>query len=188
MACRRSLSTIPWFVDAADVAYTRNLPPHIRPNRAPPLPADAPQALKNLHAQLVLSPLLEPTSLLVTRPQALPSGPALPHKEPRGRRRRGGTYAGESAFDISGNLWSWIALAQVKEGTENKGGIESIVRIVRKTLLTSTPPLALPPNTKKRAHNGWAMIDAGSFAVHVLSKQAMDRYFAPNRFLPWGNE
>ncbi|KAJ7063218.1 hypothetical protein C8F01DRAFT_984986, partial [Mycena amicta] len=104
-------------------------------------------------------------------------GPSLPHREPQGRRRRGGTYYGESAFDVPGTLWSWIALAQVKQGTENRGAIESVLRIVRKTLLSARPPLPIPPNSKKRTHNGWAMVDAGSFAVHILSKPAMDRYF-----------
>lgn len=26
-------------------------------------------------------------------------------------------------------------------------------------------------------HNGWAMIDAGDFAVHVVSKEVRDKYF-----------
>jgi ribosomal silencing factor RsfS len=26
-------------------------------------------------------------------------------------------------------------------------------------------------------HNGWAMIDAGNFAVHILSKEAWGKYF-----------
>ncbi|KAJ7685106.1 hypothetical protein DFH06DRAFT_1157464 [Mycena polygramma] len=184
---RRLLSSVPWFVDAqAQVAVTklaRQPPPHIRV--APPLPADAPQPLKDLHAQLIQSPLLDPTSVLVTQPRSLPEGPALPHREPQGRRRRGGTYFGESMYDVPGSLWSWIVMAQVKEGTEGKGAIESVVRIVRKTLLGVRPPLPIPPNAKQRVNNGWAMIDAGSFAVHVLSKQAKDRYFPPNRYDQW---
>ncbi|KAF7322911.1 G-patch domain-containing protein [Mycena chlorophos] len=201
----RRLSTVPWFVETlTDAAHIRSTPPHLKPSVAPPLPSDAPRPLKELHAQLVQSPLLDPTTLLITRPKPLPAGPALPLREPQGRRRRGGTYSGDSAFEVPGSLWSWICLAQVKEGTENKGGIESVVRIVRKTaslppkpgqhrakycfnnlwgrnvLLSSRPPLPIPPNSKKGMHNGWAMIDAGNFAVHVLSKQAMDRY-APLR-------
>jgi ribosomal silencing factor RsfS len=27
-------------------------------------------------------------------------------------------------------------------------------------------------------HDGWAMIDAGDFAVHVLSKDAREKYFS----------
>jgi ribosomal silencing factor RsfS len=26
-------------------------------------------------------------------------------------------------------------------------------------------------------HNGWAMVDAGNFAVHILSKEARQKYF-----------
>jgi len=69
-------------------------------------------------------------------------------------------------------------MAQVKEGTENKGAIESVVRVIRKALLTVDPPLPLPPNSKRRMHNGWAMIDAGDFAVHILSKEAREKYFS----------
>ena len=39
------------------------------------------------------------------------------------------------------------------------------------------PPLPLPPNSKKRISDGWAMIDAGDFAVHVLSRDARLKFF-----------
>jgi ribosomal silencing factor RsfS len=68
-------------------------------------------------------------------------------------------------------------MAQVKEGTENRGSIESVVRVVRKTLLSVKPPLPIPPNSKRRMYNGWAMIDAGNFAVHIMSKQTREKYF-----------
>jgi len=68
-------------------------------------------------------------------------------------------------------------LAQVKEGTENRGGIESVVRAVRKSLLSGDPPISLPLNDKRRLHNGWAMVDAGDFAIHILSREAKERYF-----------
>ncbi|KAJ8078623.1 hypothetical protein PQX77_003878 [Marasmius sp. AFHP31] len=70
-----------------------------------------------------------------------------------------------------------MLFAQVKEGTENKGAIESVVRIVRKSLLEVKPPLPLPPNSKRRMQNGWALIDGGDFAVHVISKTAREKYF-----------
>ena len=84
---------------------------------------------------------------------------------------------------------------QLKEGAENRGGVESVVRVVRKSvsnvnrpslpfarlwytqLLSRDPPLSLPPNHKGRLHNGWAMVDAGDFAVHILSAEAKERYF-----------
>ncbi|KAJ7219196.1 hypothetical protein GGX14DRAFT_590617 [Mycena pura] len=187
MLCRgRLLSTIPWFLDvAARDTVARAPPPHLRLDHPPPLPHDVPQPIRDLHAQLIQSPLLDRTTLVVSRPKSLPEGPPLPHREPLGRRRRGGTYHGESMYDVPGSLWSWIVMAQVKEGTENKGAIESVVRIVRKTLLGVQPALPIPPNSKQRTHNGWAMVDAGSFAVHVLSKQAKDRYFSPDRYSSW---
>ncbi|KAJ7905412.1 hypothetical protein B0H14DRAFT_2660184 [Mycena olivaceomarginata] len=189
MFCRRRLlSTVPWFIDPAPreaARFTRPQPPHLRLTEPLPLPADTPQPLRDLHAQLVQSPLLDPTTLVITQPRSLPEGPALPHREPQGRRKRNGTYHGESIYDVPGSLWSWIVMAQVKEGTENKGAIESVVRVVRKTLLGVRPPLPIPPNAKQRVNNGWAMIDAGSFAVHVLSKQARERYFPPERYDRW---
>ncbi|KAJ6596812.1 hypothetical protein DFH09DRAFT_1132799 [Mycena vulgaris] len=183
MYCRRLLSSVPWFL--AEGFPARAAPPHLHLSDPPPLPPDAPQPIKDLHAQLVQSPLLDPTTLIVSQPRSLPEGPALPHREPQGRRKRGGTYHGESMYEVPGSLWNWIVMAQVKEGTENKGAIESLVRVVRKTLLSVQPPLPIPPNSKQRVNNGWAMIDAGSFAVHVLSKQAKDRYFSPDRYNRW---
>ena len=48
-------------------------------------------------------------------------------------------------------------------------------------LLTADPPLPLPPNNKRRANGAWAMIDAGDFAVHILSKEAREKYFPDRR-------
>lgn len=117
-ACR-SLSTggpspVPWFLDPEPASSSQ---PFSRPNRlevaAPPIPEGTPQALRDLHAQLISSPYLEPGTLLVTRPWAR-DGPELPHRLSSGRRRkRGGTYAGESMYDMPGGLWSWLMLAEV---------------------------------------------------------------------------
>jgi hypothetical protein len=92
----------------------------------------------------------------------------------------------------------WLkSRSQVKDGTEHRGAIESVVRLVRKTvrgdltldirsifqftpcsqLRTMQPPLPIPPNSKQRLHNGWAMIDVGDFAVHVLSRTSREKYF-----------
>ena len=84
----------------------------------------------------------------------------------------------------------------MKEGTESRGAIEAVVRVVRKSvsghaervdsttaltcspqLLQSSPPVTLPPNSKRRTNDGWTMIDAGDFAVHVLSQKARARFF-----------
>ena len=72
-----------------------------------------PLALQNLHAQLVQSPYLEPSKLLVRKPIPQPPGPPLPISTPKGRRRRGGTYAGEGFLEPDG-IWNWIVLAQVQ--------------------------------------------------------------------------
>ncbi|KAF9036021.1 hypothetical protein BDZ89DRAFT_914034, partial [Hymenopellis radicata] len=68
---------------------------------------------------------------------------------------------GESIYDTPSGIWNWLVLAQVKEGTESRGTIESVVCIVRKMLLQVQPPLPLPLNAKRRMLNEWAMIDAG---------------------------
>lgn len=92
------------------------------------------------------------------------------------------------ADDIGGGngLWRWWVVAQVKKGTENRGAIESVIRVVRKTLLTADPPVRLPPNSKKRMHNGWAMVDGGDFAVHVMSEDVRDKYFSGTEIYPTG--
>ena len=112
-----------------------------------------------------------------------------------------------------GGVWDWFVLAQVgglpassslihnrvskvKDGTENRGSIDAIIRLVLKTvslvtrpscrcsrlrirpqLLTKDPPVLLPPNTKRWGYNGWDMFDMGDFAVHVLSRDARQKYF-----------
>ncbi|KAG6820609.1 hypothetical protein H0H93_014525 [Arthromyces matolae] len=167
-------TALPWFVDEPLQQTVRPLVPRY----VPEIPENTPKIIKQLHSQLALSPHLELSTLSVSESVAPPPGPPLPFREPQGRRRRGGTYAGESAYDVPGGIWNWVVTAQVKEGTENKGAIESVVRVIRKALLTVEPPLPLPPNSKRRMNNGWAMIDAGDFAVHILSKEAREKYFA----------
>ncbi|KAF9069934.1 hypothetical protein BDP27DRAFT_1221605 [Rhodocollybia butyracea] len=175
---RRWVSTTPWFVEQEAAPSTN---PHAdRISRAPPVPEDAPKILRELHAQLIQSPHLEHSKLLVSRAEGREMGPPPPLRKPQGRRKKGGTFGFVSAFDIPGSLWNWTVFAEVKEGTENKGAIESVVRLVRKSLLSAQPPLELPPNSKKRMQNGWAMIDGGEFAVHVLSRRIRERYFNNN--------
>ncbi|KAG5727668.1 hypothetical protein E4T56_gene12260 [Termitomyces sp. T112] len=181
LAPRRAYSTaLPWFVDEPLPSSSRSSLPRPAAN-VPDIPENTPQIIKQLHTQLAQSPHLDPSTLMVSESIAPPPGPPLPLRAPQGKRKRGGTYAGESAYDIPGGIWNWVVMAQVKEGTENKGAIESVVRVVRKALLTIDPPLPLPPNAKRRMHNGWAMIDAGDFAVHILSREAREKYFDSSR-------
>jgi len=173
----QNTSPAPWFVDPEPepIYIMRQNPPHL-PVGPASLPADVTPEIRLLHAQLAQSPHLDPSALLVCAPIPTPPGPPLPEAMPKGRRKRGRTYVGEGVLE-PGGIWSWIVLAQVKEGTEKRGAIESVVRLVRKTLLAANPPLPLPPNSRKRVNDGWAMVDAGDFAVHVLSPDARQRYF-----------
>jgi len=78
------------------------------------VPNDAPEVLKLLYSKLLESPHLE-KSQLALGPTILPApGPPLPLRAPHGRRKRGGTYAGESAFDDVGRMWDWAVTAQVR--------------------------------------------------------------------------
>ncbi|KAF8274223.1 hypothetical protein EI94DRAFT_1561998 [Lactarius quietus] len=165
---------VPWFIDPHETPPTQRAPPQL--GTPPPIPPGVPPALRDLYTQLWQSPYLEPSALLVRDPIARPPGPPLPVAIPKGRRKRGRTYAGEGFLE-PGGIWNWILLAQVKEGTEKRGAIAATVRLVRKTLSSVDPPLQLPKKTRTDTHDGWAMVDAGEFAVHVLSAKARERYF-----------
>ena len=117
---RRHLSTtttatagrLPWFVDPAP--FVRQKAPHLVQNGPAPLPEDVPTVIKNLHASLKTSPHLDQSELLVCEPIPTPPGPPLPDALPKGRRKRGRTYAGEGvSTGMAGGLWNWIVLAQV---------------------------------------------------------------------------
>ena len=123
-----STTPTPWFVDVSNVVRPPN------PRLIPPLPENTPSTLKKLYCRLSQSPHLELSTLTVSQPLAPAPGPPLPLRLPRGRRKRGGTYAGESIYDIPGGTWNWVVMAQVKEGTESKGAVGSVVRLVRKTV------------------------------------------------------
>ncbi|KAI1788503.1 hypothetical protein LXA43DRAFT_641341 [Ganoderma leucocontextum] len=184
-----SSSALPWFMDPSDVEptpspYSRRVAvPQASTRPLAPLPLELPSdhPIARLHAELKASPHLEPGTLLVRSPIPTATGPPLPPSMPKGRRKRGRTYVGEGVLDDMGGIWEWIVVAQVKEGTEDRGAIESVIRIVRKTLFTCNPPLPLPVNNKRRTNGGWAMIDAGDFAIHILSKEAREKFFPDRR-------
>jgi len=195
VAARRSLSTattshrIPWFVSPDEPDFPLDVRRRVQPQTLPtqstsqllPLPEDTPDHLRKLHHELSTSPYLETSTLVVTRPVEPPAGPPLPFLRSKGsRRKRGGTDAG-IGIDVPGNgLWSWFVFAQVKEGTEGKNSINSVVKAVRKTLgqlASNDPSLALPPNRKQSPTDGWAMLDVGDFAVHILSRAAREKWF-----------
>ena len=150
---KRLLSTQPrpWFVDSEPALSVRQMPPHLT-SKTHQLPPSLPDPIRHLYARLSQSPLLEPSFLDVREPVAPPPGPPLPRRAPHGRRRRGGTYSGEGIEEDQGGVWDWFVLAQVrtldiflsslidhralkvKDGTENRGSIEAVVRLVRKTV------------------------------------------------------
>ena len=111
----RRVSQQPWFVDPIRQAFDRPAnSPHLANKELPSIPEDTPPILKLLHSHLVQSPHLDTNFLAICRATAPPPGPPLPFRLPHGRRNRGGTYAGESAYDTSGGLWDWTAIAQVR--------------------------------------------------------------------------
>ena len=118
---RRQLSTattattgrLPWFVDPTP--FVRQKVPHLIQNGPTPLPKGVPTVIRNLHAALKTSPHLDQSELLVCEPIPTPPGLPLPDAIPKGRRKRGRTYAGEGvATGMVGGLWNWIVLAQVR--------------------------------------------------------------------------
>ena len=205
----RFLSTVPWFIDKSHAP--KALIP--KPATGPSVPDHAPQILKLLHSQLLQSPHLDTSVLSVGPSVPPPPGPPLPMLLPHGRRNRGGTFSGESAYDmLDGGLWSWVVLAQVsifliKKSTfahglskgerrhrkkrfnricrtcYSKNGEYSFCRDIpsrssaRVQFLSHEPPFLLPPKSRRQAETGWVMIDAGPFAIHVLSKEAREKYF-----------
>jgi len=113
-AISKEAAFVPWFVDRPhkDQSFPQHLP---KPETAAPLPEDAPKVIKHLHAKLLESPHLEKSQLVVSRAVLPELGPPLPLRKPRGRRRSGGTYAGESEYEAVGEgLWSWVVMSQVE--------------------------------------------------------------------------
>ena len=108
----RADTPLPWFVDQPSPP-----PPHLHsenPSIAPPLPSDVPEVIKYLHSQLFKSPLLDKSHLVVSSALLPEQGPPLPLRKPQGRRKRGGTYAGESDYEaVSTGIWSWVVMSQV---------------------------------------------------------------------------
>jgi len=113
----RFLSSVPWFIDRPHTSQTFIPKPAINS----PIPDHAPQILKLLHSQLLQSPHLDKSALSVGPAVPPPPGPPLPTILPRGRRKRGGTFSGESAYDMpDGGLWSWVVVAQVSYFSKQK--------------------------------------------------------------------
>jgi len=37
--------------------------------------------------------------------------------------------------------------------------------------------IVLPPRTQRQVDQGWTMIDANDFAIHIVSKDAREKFF-----------
>lgn len=138
----------PWFVSPEDNVFEEHqqVP---STSQILPIPEDVPAHLRTLHSQLCLLPYLETSSLRIIRPLEPLPAPPLPFMRTRGsRRKRGGTDAGVGIDMPSYGVWNWFVLAQVcvsatstlrdlkctqvKEGTERKGSINTVVHAVHK--------------------------------------------------------
>lgn len=103
---------VPWFLDPPQNLSHNKSPPPL--DVGAPVPENAPEVIKYLHAKLSQSPHLEKSRLVVSQAVLPDPGPPLPFKKPQGRRRRGGTYAGESEYEaVGGGLWSWVVMSEV---------------------------------------------------------------------------
>jgi hypothetical protein len=100
------------------------------------LPPGVPDYLKRAHSHLAQSPLLDLSTLTVSKP--LPSEfqaiVDLPTNIPTRRLSRieREMWPGRGIeVGMSGGIWDWVLVAQVKEGTEGRGAIESVAFEVR---------------------------------------------------------
>lgn len=181
-------SHLPWFMrEQAGVVESTNTsvpsgsdPPPQRNDRV--LPGGLPDHLITLHSHLSQSPLLAHSTLRICKPSSLRArNPAddlsLAYSSPKGRRRRGVHYAGETVGEPN-DMWSWYVLAQVKEGTEGRGAIEAVIRSAQKELLKCHPHLPIPRKlSRKRTNDGWEVLDIGDSLLHVVSREAAHKWF-----------
>ncbi|KAI0032324.1 hypothetical protein K488DRAFT_50148 [Vararia minispora EC-137] len=178
----------PWFVDLEEVSFSqtsvgRGLSPFYSSHQPPrpsirPLPDDVPSALQILYVDFARSPLIDPAELLVREPFSLPLGPALPDTVHGKRRKRGFREIDISSIGpVNSALWDWVMLVQLKEGIDRTRGVTMLGALAKRTMAKQGQRIQLPPRAKRQVDQGWTMIDANSFAVHILSKEAREKYF-----------
>lgn len=148
-----------------------------------PLPKELPEHLVTLHQHLSQSPLLAQSTLRIYTPSSFKSRNlnddlTLPYSRAKGRRRRGVHDAGESVGEPN-DMWNWYVLAEVKEGTEGRGAIEAVIRSAQKELLQSYPHLPIPKKlSRKRTEDGWGVLDIGDSLLHIVSREASQKWFS----------
>lgn len=146
------------------------------------LPNNLPKHLVVLYEHLSRSPLLSPSTLRVCKPDTLKSriatdDLALPYSRIRGRRKRGIRDAGESVGEPD-DMWSWYVIAEVKEGTEGRGAIETVIRNAHRELLKNCPELPISRKlVRKRTSDGWEVLDLGDSLLHVVSREKSQTLF-----------
>jgi len=177
-------NNVPWFITPEHEEFDEEDLTPKAPVKAPPIPEDVPEHIRELHTALSTSPYLDRSQLLVTRPIApLPAPPAPPRPVHGRRRRRGGNDFGEGidGLDMSTmGIWNWYVLAQVKAGTEIKGAINNVLKDIRQKLremAKSGATVYVPPNRRLLSTEGWEMLVIGDFAVHILSREAREKFF-----------
>ncbi|KAF8744789.1 pirin family, partial [Rhizoctonia solani] len=160
---------VPWFMD--EQTYPNETTATINSTQTECiLPNNIPEHLIALYEHLSQSPLLG-SAPRICKPSSLPSrnlnDMALAYSQPKGRRRRGVHDAGESVGEPD-DMWSWYMIAQVKEGTECRGAIESVIRSAQKELLNKYPNLPIPRKlSRRRTSDGWEVLDMGDSLLHV---------------------
>ncbi|KZV70651.1 hypothetical protein PENSPDRAFT_631515 [Peniophora sp. CONT] len=181
-------SPAPWFLDPEDAAEPvldpldetpgRGIP---QPKRAEvrPLPEGVPDALVYLHKQLLLSPLIEPSELLVREPITMPLGLALPDRIHGARRKRGSRSMdlGTTLPLSGGGVWDWIVLVQLKEGVDPTRAMSMVMSLTRKSMEACNKTVTLPTRSQWKVGGGWKMVDANDFALHILTQEARQAYF-----------
>ncbi|KAG8878001.1 hypothetical protein FRB97_002847 [Tulasnella sp. 331] len=181
----------PWYVEETSVPeWNQEAGPStftkrtelLKPIATPP--TDAPEHLQNLFTNLQTSPFLDSRYIVLTRPVEKPVPPPAPFSAPKGRRRRGGSDHG-IGFNIGshpiGQIWSWMLLLQLKEGIKGGGSIDHVAKSVRNMLVKNYPNMTLPSKGRSATRDsvdGWAMMDLGDNAIHVLSKSAREKWFS----------
>ncbi|KZO95711.1 hypothetical protein CALVIDRAFT_472103, partial [Calocera viscosa TUFC12733] len=143
---------------------------------SPPPKPGCPQHVHTIHTHLSSLPQLDPTTLYAGPPIPRPYKLEQEYLPTKGRRGRGSKYAGEGVGEPQG-FWRWVVVGQVKEGTEGRGSVEAVVRSTRGALMKLHPELRLPPRSRRTAEDGWAMLDLGDTAVHIVSRTARDKWF-----------
>ncbi|KAG8731977.1 hypothetical protein FRC12_019485 [Ceratobasidium sp. 428] len=177
-------NTVPWFMrEARTDGTTRPVldeSPRIIEDQA--LPTNLPEHLIALHRHLSQSPLLTPSTLRICKPGSIKARSttddlALSYSRIKGRRRRGVHDAGESVGEPD-DVWSWYVIAEVKEGTEGRGAIETVIRNAQRELLKTYPQLPIPRKlSRKRTGDGWEVLDLGDSLLYVVSWEKSQKLF-----------